>query len=149
MAWLHTNIRPLTSTNDQALMCWPESSMVCMFGTLSVRWWWRINTIALWCDENMIGTIRNLCEHVRSNTTMRSLRIVLQRTESQQTGGESQCECTTNQYECTMMRYEPVGTDMNWYDIRRCNTTQYELASIRKANTNVLNISKHLYWPPN
>ena len=25
----------------------------------AVRWWWRINTIALWCDENTIGTNRN------------------------------------------------------------------------------------------
>ena len=36
--------------------------------------------------------------------TMQSLCIVLQRTESQQTGSESQCECTTNRYEYTMMR---------------------------------------------
>ena len=95
----------------------------------AVRWWWRINTIALWCDENMIGTNRNLHEpmrNVRSNTTIGSLRIVLQRTESQQTAGESQCECTTNRYECTTVRYEPIGTDTNWYDVRRCNMTQYE-----------------------
>ena len=26
----------------------------------AVRWWWRINTIAQWCDENTIGTNRNL-----------------------------------------------------------------------------------------
>ena len=90
----------------------------------AVRWWRRINTIALWCDENTIGTYTNQCEHVRSNTTMRSLCIVLQRTESQQTGGESQCKYTTDRYECTTMRYEPIGTDTNWYDVRRCNTTQ-------------------------
>ena len=57
---------------------------------------------------------------------MRLLGIVLQRTESQQTGGESQCECTRNRWECTTMRYEPTGTDANWYDVGRCNTTQYE-----------------------
>ena len=97
----------------------------------AVRWWWRINTIALWCDENTIGTTligdyMNQCEHVPSNTTMRSLLIALQRTESQQTGGESQCECATMRHECTTMRYEPIRTDTNWYDVRRCNTTQYE-----------------------
>ena len=42
----------------------------------AVRWWWRINTIVLWCDENMIRTNRNLhkpmgdpirqCDHCES-----------------------------------------------------------------------------------
>ena len=32
----------------------------------TVRWWWRINTIALWCDENTIGTNRNLHEPMRT-----------------------------------------------------------------------------------
>ena len=33
----------------------------------AVRWWRRINTIGLWCDENTIGTInRNLHEPMRS-----------------------------------------------------------------------------------
>ena len=27
-----------------------------------IWWWWRINTIALWCDENTIGTNRDLHE---------------------------------------------------------------------------------------
>ena len=26
----------------------------------------------------------------------------------------------------TTMRYGPLGTDKNWYEVRRCNTTQYE-----------------------
>ena len=32
----------------------------------AVRWWWRINTIALWCGENTIGTNRNLHEPMRT-----------------------------------------------------------------------------------
>ena len=32
----------------------------------AVRWWWRINTIALWCDENTIGTNRNFHEPMRT-----------------------------------------------------------------------------------
>ena len=95
----------------------------------AVRCWWRINTIALRCNANTIGINKNLNEPRRTCAiqylTMRSLRIVLQRTESQQTGGEHQCECITNRYECTTMRYEPIGTDTNWYDVRRCNTTRY------------------------
>ena len=94
----------------------------------AVWWWWRINKIVLWCDENTIGTCTNQCEHVRSNTTRQSLRIVLQRTESQQTGGKSQCECSTNRYKCTTMRYEPIGTDTNWYDVRRCDTNRLRFA---------------------
>ena len=90
--------------------------------------------LAWWCYQmetfsallELIGTYTNHCEHVQSNMTIRSLRIVLQRTESLQTGVESQCECTTNRCECRAMRYEPIGTDTNWYDVRRCNTTQYE-----------------------
>ena len=31
----------------------------------AVRWWLRINTIALWCDENTTGTNRNLHEPMR------------------------------------------------------------------------------------
>ena len=29
----------------------------------AVRWWWRINTIALWCDENTIGTKQRVLMH--------------------------------------------------------------------------------------
>ena len=37
----------------------------------AVRWWWRINTIALCCGENTIGTNRNLHEPVtRTNANM-------------------------------------------------------------------------------
>ena len=93
----------------------------------AVRWWWRINTIALWCDENTIGTNRNLHEPMRTCAIQYDNAIVarvLQRTESQRTGGESQCECTTNRYECTTMRYEPKGTDTNWYGFRLCNTNR-------------------------
>ena len=30
----------------------------------AVRWWWRFNTIALWCDENTIGTNTNKCDPI-------------------------------------------------------------------------------------
>ena len=89
----------------------------------AVWWLWRINTIALWCDENTIGTNRNLHEPMRTCAIQYDDTIVLQRTESQQIDSESQCECTTNRYECTTMRYEPIGTDTNWYDVPWCNTT--------------------------
>ena len=53
-------------------------------------------------------------------------------------------------------QYEPVRTDRNvirrdttWYEPIRIDTMQYEHVSIRRANTIVLNISKHSYWPAN
>ena len=91
----------------------------------AVRWWWRINGIALWCDENTIGTNRNLHEPMRTCAIQYDNTIIAHRIQRTETSGESLCECTTNRYECTTMRYEPIGTDTNWYDVRRCNTTQY------------------------
>ena len=38
------------------------------YEAVTLLWWWRINTIALWCDENTIyiGTNRNLHEPMRT-----------------------------------------------------------------------------------
>ena len=45
----------------------------------AVRWWWRINTIALWCGENTIGTNRNLHEPMRTCATKYDNTIVAHR----------------------------------------------------------------------
>ena len=52
----------------------------------AVRWWWRINTIALWCDENTIGTNRNwtrtnanMCDPIRQCDRYASYCSVLSR----------------------------------------------------------------------
>ena len=71
----------------------------------------RYDVMRTW--QELIGTYTNQCENVRSNTIMRSLRIVLQHTESQQTGSEPQCEC-------------------QWIDtnVQRWDTNQWELKGI-------------------
>ena len=95
----------------------------------AVRWWWRINTIALRCNENTIWTNRNLhepnmCDPVRQCDRCASYCNVLSR--SRQAANTSANVFITNRYECLTMRYEPIGTDMSWYDVRRCNRMQYE-----------------------
>ena len=45
----------------------------------AVQWWWRSNTIALWCDENTIGTNRNLHEPMRTCAIQYYNEIVVHR----------------------------------------------------------------------
>ena len=45
----------------------------------AVRWWWRINTIVLRCNENTIGTNRNLHEPMRTCAIQYDNAIVLSR----------------------------------------------------------------------
>ena len=95
----------------------------------AVRWWWRINTIALWCDENTIGTNRNLYEPMRTCAIQYDNTIVAHRIATYWVAADRR-RIPVRMYNesvrmCTM-RYEPIGTDTNWYDVRRCNTTQYE-----------------------
>ena len=45
----------------------------------AVRWWWGINTIALWCDKNRIGTNRNLHEPMRTCAIQYDNAIVVHR----------------------------------------------------------------------
>ena len=95
----------------------------------AVRWWWGINTIALWCDENTIGTNRNLHEPMQTCVIQYDNAIVAHRIATFWVAADRRripVRMYTNGYECTTMRYKPIGTETNWYDVRRCNTTQYE-----------------------
>ena len=92
----------------------------------AVRWLWRINTIALWCDENTIGTNRNLHEPMRTCAIQCDNTIVAHRIETYWVAADRRRIPVRMYNESIRMRYEPIGTDTNWYDVRRCNTTQYE-----------------------
>ena len=95
----------------------------------AVRWWWGINTIALWCDENTIGTNRNLHEPMQTCAIQYDNAIVAHRIATFWVAADRRripVRMYTNGYECTTMRYKPIGTETNWYDVRRCYTTQYE-----------------------
>ena len=92
----------------------------------AVRWWWRINTIALWCDKNTIGTNRNLHEPMRTCAIQYDNTIVAHRIETYWVAADRRRIPVRMYNESIRMRYEPIGTDTYWYDVRRCNTTQYE-----------------------
>ena len=86
----------------------------------------RYDVMRTW--QELIGTYTNQCKHVRSNTTMRSLHIVLQRTESQQTGGEHQCMRMYN--ESIRMYNDEMHTNRNWYKLIRRSAMQYDAIRI-------------------
>ena len=105
----------------------------------AVRWWWGINTIALWCGENMIGTNRNLHEPMRTCAIQYDNAIVAHRIATYWVAADRWRIPVRMYNESIRMHTEeirPIGTDANWYEVRWCNTTQYEKASIRRTNTN-------------
>ena len=118
----------------------------------AVRWWWRINTIALWCDENTIGTNRNLHKPMRTCAIQYDNAVVAHHIATYWVAADRRRIPVRMYNEWIQMYNDEIQTNRNWHELIRlwrCNATQYEEASIRRANTNVLNVSKHSYWPAN
>ena len=96
----------------------------------AVRWWWRINTIALWCDENTIWTNGNLHEPMRTCAIQYHNTIVAHRITTHWVAADRRRIPVRMYNESIRMYNDEIrskgGTDTNWYDVRRCNTTQYE-----------------------
>ena len=67
----------------------------------AVRWWWRINTIALWCDENTIGTNRNLHKPMRTCAIQYNNAIIVHRIATYyiHIGLQTNTKVAANQYE--------------------------------------------------
>ena len=118
----------------------------------AVRWWWRINTIALWCDENTIGTNRNLYEPMRTCAIQYDNTIVAHRIAAYWVAADRRRIPVRMYNESVRMCNDEIRTNRNWHELIRRSTMQYDairIGSIRRANTNVLNISKHSYWAAN
>ena len=118
----------------------------------AVRWWWGINTNALWCDENTIGTNRNLHEPLRTCAIQYDNTIVAHRIATYWVAADRR-RIPVRMYNESMRMYsDEIRTNRNWHELIRRSAMQYDairIGSIRRANTNVLNISKHSYWPAN
>ena len=118
----------------------------------AVRWWWRINTIALWCDENTIGTNRNLHEPMRTCAIQYDNMIVAHRIATYWVAADRRWIPVRMYNESIRMYNDEIQTNRNWNELIRRSAMQYDairIGSIRRVNTNVLNISKHSYWPAN
>ena len=118
----------------------------------AVRWWWRINTIALWCDENTIGTNRNLHEPMRTCAIQYDNTIVAHRIATHWVAQDRRRMPVRMYNESIRMYNDETRTNRNWHELIRRSAMQYDairIGSIRRADTNVLNISKHSYWPAN
>ena len=117
-----------------------------------VRWWWRINTIALWCDENTIGTNRNLHEAMRTCAIQYDNTNVAHRIAMYWVAADRRRIPVRMYNESIRMYNDEIRTNRNWHELIRRSAIQYEairIGSIRRANTNVLNIPKHSYWAVN
>ena len=118
----------------------------------AVRWWWRINTIALWCDEKTIGTNRNLHEPMRTCAIQYDNTIVAHRIATYWVAADRRRIPVRMYNESIRMYNDEIWTNRNWHELIRRLAMQYDairIGSIRRANKNVLNISKHSYWPAN
>ena len=118
----------------------------------AVRWWWRINRIALWCDENTIGTNRNLHEPMRTCAIQYDNTIIAHRIAAYWVVADKRRIPVRMYNESIRMYNDEIRTNRNWHELIRRSAMQYDairIGSIRRANTNVLNISKHSYWPAN
>ena len=112
----------------------------------AVRWWWRINTIALWCDEKTIGTNRNLHQPMRTCAIQYDNTIIGHRIATYWVAADRRWIPVRMYSESIRMYNDEIRTNTNWHELIRCLTMQCDairIWSIRRANTNVLNISKH------
>ena len=118
----------------------------------AVWWWWRINTITLWCDENTIGTNRNLHEPMQT-CAIQYDNVIVAHCIAMYRVAADRLRIPVRMYnEWIQMYNDEIRTNRNWHELILRSVMQYDairMDSTHRANTNVLNISKHLYWPVN
>ena len=118
----------------------------------AVRWWWGINTIALWCGENMIGTNRNLHEPMRTCAIQYDNAIVAHRIATYWVAADRWRIPVRMYNESIRMHTEEIRTNRNWRELIRRSVMQYDAIRIgfdSQDQYEFLNISKHSYWPAN
>ena len=96
----------------------------------AVRWWWRINTIALWCDENTIGTNRNLHEPIRTCAIQYDNAIVVHRIATYWVAADRRRIPVRMYNESIRMYNDEIRTNRNWHELIRRSAMQYDAIRI-------------------
>ena len=91
----------------------------------AVQWWWRINTIALWCDDNTIGTNRNLQEPMRTCAVQYDNAIVVHRIATYWVSPDRQRIPVRMYNESIRMYNDEIRTNRNWHELIQCSMMQY------------------------
>ena len=81
----------------------------------AVWWWWRINTIALWCDENTIGTNRNLHEPMRTCAIQYDNSIIAHRIATYWVAADRRRIPVRMYNESIRMYNDEIRTNRNWH----------------------------------
>ena len=96
----------------------------------SVQWWWRINTIALWCDENMIGTNRNLHEPMRTCAIQYDNAIFAHCIAMYWVAADRRLILVRMYNESIWMYNDEIWTKRNWHEMIRHLAMQYDAIRI-------------------
>ena len=91
----------------------------------AVRWWWRINVIALWCDENTIGINRNLHEPMRTCAIQYDNAIVAHRIVTYWVTADRRRIPVRIYNESIRMYNDEIWTNRNWHKLIRRSAMQY------------------------
>ena len=96
----------------------------------AVRWWWRTNTIVLWCDENTIGTNRNLHEPRQTCAIQYDNAIVAHRYATYWVAADRWRIPVQMYNESIRMYNDEIRTDRNWYELIQRSVMQYNAIRI-------------------
>ena len=96
----------------------------------AVRRWWRINTIALWCDENTIGTNSNLHKPMRTCAIHYDNAIVAHHTATYWVAADRRRVPVRMYNETIWMYYDEIRINRNWHELIRRLAMQYEAKRI-------------------
>ena len=96
----------------------------------AVRWWWRINTIVLWCDENMIGTNRNLHEPMRTCAIQYDNAIVVHHIATYWVTADRRRIPVRMYNESIWMYNDEIRTNWNWDELIQRSARQYDTIRI-------------------
>ena len=96
----------------------------------AVLWWWRINTIALWCDEITIETKRNLHEPMRTCAIQYNNSIVAHRIATYWVAADRRRIPVRTYNESIRMYNDEIRTNRNWHELIRRSVMQYDAIRI-------------------
>ena len=96
----------------------------------AVPWWWRINTIALWCDENTIGTNRNSHEPMRTCAIQYDNAIVAHRIATYWVTADRRRIPVRMYNESIRMYNDEIRTNRNWHELIRRSAMQSDAIQI-------------------
>ena len=92
----------------------------------AVRWWCRINTIALWCDENTIEPNRNVHEPMRTCAIQYDNTIVAHRIATYWVAADRRRIPVQMYKESIRMYNDEIRTNRNWHELIRRSAMQYD-----------------------